>query len=147
MPTDNGKPDETPAADDAPAGQTPDEDKRVDSDWKEEARREKERLSGETEDDDVEQTAGRPTGGPLPKPSLEMMVTNLAIQALIAMGEIANPITRKQERDLAQAKHTIDLLGILEEKTRGNLTDDEKKHLEGTLYDLRMRYVSTAQGG
>ena len=80
----------------------------------------------------------------MPKPSLEMMVTNLAIQALIALGEVANPATRKQERNLPQAKHTIDLLGVLEEKTRGNLSDEEKKHLEGTLYDLRMRYVSMA---
>jgi hypothetical protein len=74
------------------------------------------------------------------------MVTNFAIQALIAMGEIANPVTRTQERDLEAAKHAIDLLGVLEEKTRGNLSEDEKRHLEGTLYDLRMRYVSLMQG-
>jgi hypothetical protein len=123
----------------------------VDEGWKEEARREKERLAAgkEREGSPAEK---EPEAAPhareyqLPKPSFELMVTNFAIQALIAMGEIANPVTRLQERDLEAAKHAIDLLGVLEEKTRGNLTVDEKRHLDGTLYDLRMRYVSLMQG-
>jgi hypothetical protein len=117
-------------------GQSGPAEKRVDEGWKEEAKREKEKL------------AGQPGGAkvPLPEPSIELIVTHFAIQALIALGDIANPVTRKQERDLDQAKHSIDLLGVLEEKTRGNLSEDEKRHLEGTLYDLRMRYVSMAHG-
>jgi hypothetical protein len=127
--------------DENPAEQEPKE-KRVDETWKEEARREKERLAA------AKASEAAPAGREyqLPKPSLELMVTNFAIQALIAMGEIANPVTRTQERDLEQAKHAIDLLGVLQEKTRGNLSEDEKRHLEGTLYDLRMRYVSLMQG-
>ena len=117
-------------------------EKRVDEGWKEEARRDKERLAAEK----APQAAPAGRDYQLPKPSFELMVTNFAIQALIAMGEIANPVTRTQERDLEAAKHAIDLLGVLEEKTRGNLSEDEKRHLEGTLYDLRMRYVSLMQG-
>jgi len=120
----------------------PKEEKHVDEGWKEEARQEKERLASEK--------ASSPDASAreyqLPKPSFELMVTNFAIQALIAMGEIANPVTRTQERDLEQAKHAIDLLGVLEEKTRGNLTEDERRHLDGTLYDLRIRYVSLMRG-
>ena len=118
------------------------EEKHVDADWKEEARREKERLAKES-DEGARGAEGRTAGRPreLPEPSFELMVTNLAIQALIAMGAIANPVTRKQERNLDQAKHTIDLLGIVEQKTKGNLTDEERRHLDGTLYDLRTRYL------
>jgi len=122
--------------------ETQPKEKQVDESWKEEARREKERLAAEQ----------GPEAGPagreyqLPKPSFELMVTNFAIQALISLGEIANPVTRLQERDLEAAKHAIDLLGVLDEKTRGNLSEDEKRHLDGTLYDLRMRYVSLMQG-
>ena len=120
----------------------PVEEKHVDTDWKEEARREKERLAEEGLEG-TRRAEGRGTTQPreLPEPSFELMVTNLAIQALVAMGEIANPVTRKQERNLNQAKHAVDLLGILEEKTKGNLTDGEKRHLDGTLYDLRTRYL------
>jgi len=120
----------------------PVEEKHVDTDWKEEARREKERLAQESLEG-ARRAERRGPGQPreLPEPSFQLMVTNLAIQALIAMGEIANPLTRKQERNLDQAKHTVDLLGILEEKTKGNLTDEEKRHLDGTLYDLRTRYL------
>ena len=119
-------------------------EKHVDESWKEEARREKERLaSGERAAGDARRAQARPA----PKPSFQVIVTNLAIQALISLGEIANPITRKQERDLASAKHAIDLLGVLEEKTRGNLTDDEKKLLESTLFDLRTRYLAVGQQG
>ena len=123
----------------------PADEKHVDEDWKEEAKREKERLATETSSPkegvaDPETAQSRE----LPEPSFDLMVTNLAIQALIALGEIANPVTHRQECDLDQAKHTIDLLGILDDKTRGNLTEQEERHLHGTLYELRTRYL---QGG
>ena len=122
----------------------PGEGKHVDEGWKEEARREKERLEeeGRPEASDADEPGGAPRQ-PLPAASFELMVTNFALQALISLGAIANPVTQKRQRDPEQAKHAIDLLALLEEKTRGNLTEDEKRHLESTLYDLRMRYVST----
>lgn len=63
------------------------------------------------------------------------------------MGKVMNPITQKVERDLAQAKHAIDILGMLEEKTRGNLTEDEKRMIEHTLYELRMNYLDETKKG
>jgi len=120
-------------------------EKHVDESWKEEARVEKERLAAKDDAGAVEDTTD---AGPqaIPKPTFQVIVTNLAIQALVSLGEIANPITRKQSRDLIHAKHTIDLLGILEEKTKGNLTDEEEKLLESTLFDLRTRYLAAGQG-
>ncbi|MEK7821872.1 MAG: DUF1844 domain-containing protein, partial [Planctomycetota bacterium] len=66
---------------------------------------------------------------------------------LVALGEIENPMTRKREKNLAQAKFTIDTLGVIEEKTRGNLTPEEQRYLEGVLYDLKMSFVNSTQTG
>ncbi|UCC78723.1 MAG: DUF1844 domain-containing protein [Candidatus Zixiibacteriota bacterium] len=57
------------------------------------------------------------------------------------MGKVASIMTGKIERDLNMAKHSIDMLGMLEEKTRGNLTEDEEKYLKHALYELRMNYL------
>jgi Domain of unknown function (DUF1844) len=74
-------------------------------------------------------------------------VLGLSTQALLHLGEIPNPITRAIERDLAAAKHVIDILGILREKTRNNLDQGEDALLESALYDLRMRYVELVRRG
>ena len=63
------------------------------------------------------------------------------------MGKVMNPATQKVERNLGQAKDAIDLLGMLEEKTRGNLNDNEKGLLEHTLFELRMNYVDEMNKG
>ena len=57
------------------------------------------------------------------------------------LGKVMNPATNKVERDLAQAKNTIDILGMLQAKTKGNLSDNEQKFLEHALYELRMNYI------
>jgi hypothetical protein len=57
------------------------------------------------------------------------------------LGEIQDPVTRQLTKNLPLAKQTIDLVGMLKEKTKGNLTSDEEKIVENLLYDLRMRYV------
>jgi hypothetical protein len=63
------------------------------------------------------------------------------------MGKIMNPATQKVERDLEQARNAIDLLSMLDTKTKGNLTGDESALLEHTLYELRMNYVDEANKG
>ena len=68
-------------------------------------------------------------------------VLGLSTQALLHLGEIPNPMTKAIERDLEAAKHVIDILGILQEKTRNNLDAGEDALLASVLYDLRMRYV------
>ena len=63
------------------------------------------------------------------------------------LGKVMNPATNKVERNLAQAKNTIDILGMLQAKTKGNLSDNEQKFLEHALYELRMNYVDEANKG
>ena len=81
-----------------------------------------------------------------PNPDFNFFVTTLSLQASIALGQIANPATNKTEEDLVQAKFLIDTLGMLQDKTKGNLNDDEFKLLENLLYDLRSIYLSKEKG-
>jgi len=78
---------------------------------------------------------------PRPQASFTLLVTGIASQIVVSLGEAESPITKKIERDLNQAKYSIDMLQVLEEKTKGNLTEAEEKFLEGVLYDMRMRYI------
>lgn len=68
------------------------------------------------------------------------LIFSLATQAMMAMGDLADPDGRSM-KDLTLAKQTIDLLGMLREKTKGNLTAEEDGMLSHTLRDLRLRYV------
>jgi hypothetical protein len=78
----------------------------------------------------------------LPPPSFEVIVSTYATQAAVALGQMPNPVTRKTEQDLPQAKFAIDLLQVLDEKTKGNRTAEEDKFLQDCLYQLRMVYIS-----
>jgi hypothetical protein len=60
---------------------------------------------------------------------------------LVQLGIIEDPVTGIMEKNLSLAKQTIDILGMLDEKTRGNLDKDEEMMLKNILYDLRMMYV------
>ncbi len=66
---------------------------------------------------------------------------SISTSALIQMGEIEDPISQQTVKNLPLAKQTIDLIGMLKEKTKGNLTPDEAKLIENILFDLQMRYV------
>ena len=105
----------------------------VDSDWKQEAQQEKERLSEETAD------AGQ--GGPLPDPSFLEIVNLLAMQAVIGLGGMRMPDGREMPADINVAKHNIDLIEILKEKTAGQLDDTEQKVLDATLHELHLGFV------
>ena len=111
----------------------------IDEDWKSQVQAEKERASPPERDSENQ---ARP---PLPPASISFLFTTLATQALMALGLLPNPVTEKTEIDLDQAKHYIDLLGILEEKTKGNLSPDEKKQLNALLFDLRLQYVEACK--
>jgi hypothetical protein len=69
---------------------------------------------------------------------LVLMFQAAAVQQ---MGKIQNPITKKMERDLNQAKFSIDMLEMIQQKTEGNLSQNEKKYLDHVLFELRMNYV------
>jgi hypothetical protein len=86
----------------------------------------------------------RPAGEPV---TFSTFVLGLSTQALLHLGEIPNPVTQTLEPDLDAAKHVIDILGILREKTRNNLDQTEESLLDSVLYDLRLRYVELVRGG
>jgi hypothetical protein len=77
----------------------------------------------------------------LPGIDFATFVVSLTQSALLHLGEAPHPETDKTERNLPLARQTIDLLAVLEEKTKGNLTGDEERLLTQVLYDLRMRFV------
>jgi len=66
---------------------------------------------------------------------------SLGTQAFMHLGEIPNPLTQKREKDVTAAKQMIDLLGMLQTKTKGNVTGEEERLLQQLLFDLRLRYV------
>jgi hypothetical protein len=88
-----------------------------------------------------ESPATEPPDTPFPPPSLTFLFTTLATQAMIALGQVPNPITGKIDVRLNQAKHFIDTLGLLEEKTAGHRSADESTLLNELLHQLRMAFV------
>lgn len=78
---------------------------------------------------------------PLPDASLASLLAMLSNQAMVALGLIRNPATGKAEKELTLARYFIDLITVLEEKTKGNLDPDEAAALDETLHTLRMAYV------
>lgn len=82
----------------------------------------------------------------LPQITFSMFLMSLSTSALVHLGEEPNPETQKTEVDLALAKQNIDILGLLEDKTKGNLTGEEERLLAQALFDLRMRYVERSKG-
>jgi hypothetical protein len=81
----------------------------------------------------------------LPEINFSTFVISLSSSALIHLGIAPDPMTGEQKKDLAIAKQTIDMLAMLQEKTRGNLTEEEAQLMESMLYDLRMRYVAESK--
>ena len=82
---------------------------------------------------------------PFPEINFSTFIFSLNTSALLHLGEIPDPATGKQQEDLAMAKQTIDLIAMLQEKTRGNLAPDEENLVKHILYDLRLRYVQKAK--
>jgi hypothetical protein len=86
-----------------------------------------------------------PPAAALPPVDFGTFVLSLGSSAIMHLGEYEHPESGKVEKDLPMAKHTIDLLSMLEEKTKGNLTAQEDKLLESLLYDLRIRFVNASK--
>ena len=114
----------------------------IDSDWKAEAQAEKEKFSktaAETE------APGSPEAqGGLPPATFETLVSTMATQALFAMGAIPDPRTGQRIAHLDLARHHIDMLSVIESKSKGNLSEEESKLITNTLYELRSRYIQLA---
>ncbi|MEJ2364017.1 MAG: DUF1844 domain-containing protein [Deltaproteobacteria bacterium] len=80
-----------------------------------------------------------------PEINFSTFIFSLNTSALLHLGEIPDPASGKQQEDLAMAKQTIDLIAMLQEKTKGNLAPDEENLVRHILYDLRLRYVQKAK--
>ena len=89
--------------------------------------------------------APEPDQEALPEINFSAFVISLSTQALMNLGEIANPISGKVETDVPVAKQMIDILGMLKDKTRGNLNASEDRLMEDILFDLRMKYVEAVK--
>ena len=136
------------ANDESPAGG---EEKKVfvDEDWKSKVRAEKEAAAQAEQAGDAGAAPQQPASPDpsaashqLPPASFITLCSTLATQAMLAMGQMANPVTNEVYVDLEQAKHFIDTLAVLEEKTKGNLTAEESTLLTNLLHEFRLAFVA-----
>lgn len=150
---------------DAPDTDGPEEPKIVvDDDWKQQAQAEKQKLAEQAKADETP-PADSPQGQPpdqqapgqgpdqgaegqerqLPPASFTTLVSSLATQAMMALGGFRDPDSDKVMVDLDLAKHHIDTLKVLEEKTKGNIDEEEKKLLDEASYQVQMLFVQVVQ--
>ena len=111
----------------------------------------KESLGAEGKIDDTsEKGRGEPRKSKpvtLPEVDFASFVLSLSSSALLHFGDFPDPVSGKRERNLVMAKQTIDILGVLREKTRGNLSKDEEQLMDSLLHDLRIKYVEESKKG
>lgn len=130
----------------------------IDEDWKSRVKAEDAALDEKLRDDSADKAAAtapppqaeqpQPRAekiGPLPPANFSMLVSMFTTQAMVGLGVLPNPVSNKAEPQPELAKHFIDLLGMLEEKTKGNLDDQEAELLDSTLHQLRMAFVATSR--
>lgn len=134
----------------------------VDEDWKSRVKAEDAALDQKFQEDkaqekpeqqpaqpaaEVEQPAPESTADspPLPPPDFSTLVGMLGTQAYVSLGVIPNPATGQPETQLDFAKQMIDLLAVVEDKTKGNLDKSEQGLLDSTLHQLRMTYVQKSK--
>lgn len=108
----------------------------VDDEWKSRAQAEKEAAAAGTGEPGEEDMG-------FPPASIPLLINTLAMQILSALGQIPDQNTGKAMIFKPLAQHLIDMLGVLEEKTQGNLTADEQQMLTEVLAQLRILYVQT----
>ena len=134
------KRDEEPKAAPAPAAAAP-SGLSVDSDWKNQAAAERDRLAA----DEAKKANAAGAAEAIPEPNFGMLVSMLTTQALQYLGAFPDPETGRPIVAPPYAKLHIDLLTVLEEKTRGNLTPEEAKEIAEILTELRLRYVEISK--
>ena len=126
----------------------------VDEDWKSRVEAEREEAlrpkQGETTAGGADETTPDPPAAghstpQLPPASFEMLVTTLATESMIGLGQVPHPMSGKIHADAAQARYAIDMLEMLAEKTKGNLTPGEERGLRDLLHQLRMAFVAVTQ--
>jgi len=116
-------------------------DRRIFAQKEEEKEEPKEERGPEKKKEEEKREKEKVEPPPLPEVTFSSFIYSLSTSCLIHLGEIPEPTTKKIQKNLTLAKQTIDILGILQEKTRGNLTPEEENLLTGLLTDLRIKYV------
>ncbi|MEZ6318792.1 MAG: DUF1844 domain-containing protein [Phycisphaerales bacterium] len=112
----------------------------VDDDWKSQARAEKEKLAAA--DAKAKEAAGADQPGQIPdKLGFEDLIRLLATQALMYLGAFPDPQTGQAMLAPDLAKLHIDMLAVVQDKTKGNLTEDEQSILDGTVHELRLQFT------
>ena len=129
----------------------------IDSDWKAQAQAEKQRLADQAADKSKPEAAaaigaaaaaeagGEAPMGQLPPSNFKSLVSRMVTEAMMSLGMIPEPQTGRRVAMLDLARYHIDMLGVLEEKTAGNLDEDEAKLLATALHELRSTYVQVSQ--
>jgi len=108
---------------------------------KEDKESEKEPVKEETKAQEAASAEKQEAEAQLPEINFPTFIISLNASALVNLGAIEDPASGKKVKNLLIAKQTIDILNMLEEKTRGNLTEEEEQILKNILYDLRIIYV------
>ena len=108
-------------------GKEEDIKKKIDESWKEAVEKER----------DLSEKAGEPI-----EASFGLFISGLMMEALVALGDVENPATKKKGFNITQARFIIDTLAMLHDKTKNNLMKEESGMLDAALYDLRMRFVN-----
>ncbi|MFK7767607.1 MAG: DUF1844 domain-containing protein [Mariniblastus sp.] len=103
-----------------------------------------ESANAPTESSPVDANGGNPQ---LPPATFMVLLSTLATQAMSCLGFIPDPMTGKPNVNRPMAKHFIDMLAMLQEKTQNNLSEEEANHLRDALHQLRMTFVSTENAG
>lgn len=117
--------------------------KKVDESWKAQVEREKQNpASSKASGPSKPSASGREAPA---SAAFQHLVSSLSMQAMMFLGEMPNPMTGEAQPDLEQARSLIDLLGMLKEKTQGNLNAEEEKLLSGVLFELRTKFVEKAK--
>ncbi|TVQ79996.1 MAG: DUF1844 domain-containing protein [Phycisphaeraceae bacterium] len=119
----------------------------IDSDWKSQAQAEKDRLAAVEAKADQSRPKSGPGGesGEMPPADFRALVGMLGMQALMSLGAVADRQSGQAIFDPGYARHMIDLLGVIEEKTKGNLDKEEADELKGLLHELRSRFVELSR--
>lgn len=109
--------------------------------------KEEKREEGVKEKEEKKKETGKTKADrhPLPEVNFSSLILSLSSSALLHLGEIADPHTGEKKKDIALAKHSIDTIAMLREKTKGNLDDEEQKFIDSILTDLRWRYVKASE--
>ena len=104
-----------------------------------------ETRQAESQPQEEKKQTGATDAPPLPEVNFSSLIFSLSSSALLHIGEIADPQTGQKRVDLPMAKHSIDIISMLKDKTKGNLDNEEQQFIDNILTDLRLRYVKAVK--